>query len=214
MSGTVSVLTTPLVMLSLVGLRPSTVVANIAQNGSFEAALVAPDGSMTLPTGSTAITGWQVTGDSIDYVGTTWAASDGQRSVGLSGMMKGGVQQDLTTVPGTQYLVTFDMAGDPAGGPAMKTLQVSAGAGTAHFTFDTTGLSWPGAASNMNWATEQWSFAATGSTTTLTFESVDETPYGAALDNVSVLPVPSPGAIVLGGIGTILVGWLRQRKAL
>ena len=54
------------------------------QNGSFETGPT-PGGYVTLSAGDTQITGWTVTGDSVDYIGSYWPAADGSRSLDLSG---------------------------------------------------------------------------------------------------------------------------------
>jgi hypothetical protein len=104
------------------------------------------------------------------------------------------------------------MAGNPGGLPNIyaMTMDVSAtGSGspqTASFQFDTTGHS----ISAMGWQPEQFVFTADAPSTTLQFMSttsiVGNLGYGPALDNVSVVPVPLPGAILLGLLGLSAAG--------
>jgi choice-of-anchor C domain-containing protein len=169
---------------------------NLIVNGSFEESSINPGTYQDLPAGSTAITGWTVTGH-IDYVAALWAASDGKHSLDLDGSAcnthtptgcLGGVKQSFATVAGQKYDVSFDLAGNPLNGPKVKTLKVSAAGQTQNFAFDITGHS----AAHMGWKTEHWTSTATAAETTIEFDSADNAPslsgYGPALDNVIIKP--------------------------
>jgi choice-of-anchor C domain-containing protein len=173
-------------------------VSAILQNGSFETV----DGSLislsaiTVPMGSTAIYGWLVGGNGIQLMNTTgvWDASQGGvYSLKLNSPTgPGSILQDIFTLPGDLYQVSFDLAGDPTGGPAVKTLRVSAAGQSQDFTFDTTGK----AARNMGWVTNNWTFRANSTITPLVFQSLDNGANGPALDNVKVI---HPANLVLNG---------------
>ncbi|WP_419546138.1 choice-of-anchor C family protein [Microcystis sp.] len=162
--------------------------ANLIQNGSFETATVNPGSFLQLDAVSTAITGWTVSQGTIDYIGTYWQASEGSRNLDLSGANAGGIQQTFNTTVGETYRVTFDLAGNTDYSPTIKEMRVSAGGNSADFSFDITGKS----RSNMGWVSKSWGFTATGTTTTLSFLNLVDTPYGPALDNVSVIALSPP----------------------
>lgn len=183
-------------------------------NGSFENGTNPPavGNFRTLNTGNTDITGWVVQANGIDWVEKNfWQASNGNYSVDLSALSAGGIQQTFDTVVGTQYTVSFDLAGNPEGGPVVKSVDVLATGGvTSNYTFDTTGKSRP----NMGWLTKSYSFTASSTSTTLSFTSLNGTPFGPALDNVSVTAVPVPAGMLLALTGLPMVGvvgWFRRR---
>jgi len=135
--------------------------ANLIVNGSFE---TGPDPGklITLPNGSTDIFGWTVAPDAVDYIGTLWVASDGGRSLDLdnSGGF-GGIEQTFQTTPGVDYLVTFDMSGNPYRGfndPPIKRMGVTAAGKSDIFLFDV--LVEGNSYVNMEWVTHSWQFTA------------------------------------------------------
>jgi choice-of-anchor C domain-containing protein len=191
---------------------PGGAQAAMFTNGSFEAG-EAPGGYTTLYTSSTAITGWTVSSGSIDYIGSLWAASDGSRSLDLSGGDVGSIAQAFDTVIGRAYKVTYDLAGNPQGGVAEKRLSVFAsGAGNVASTesFDTTGRT----EAAMGWSRRSYSFVADSATTTLSFSSLTAGAYGPALDNVAVtalsaVPEPATWGMMIAGFG--LAGGVLRR---
>jgi choice-of-anchor C domain-containing protein len=162
-------------------------------NGSFEAS--SPLGpQLNFPGGSTDITGWTVIGGNVDYMdsasanpGLVWQAAEGTRSLDLAGSPgMGGMAQSFETIAGGQYHVSFAMAGNYSGSPAIKTMEVRAAGQSATFTFDTTDKN----AANMGWEYHTWTFTATGSSTTLELLNATSESggiyYGPVLDDVSV----------------------------
>jgi choice-of-anchor C domain-containing protein len=170
----------------LFGFAPAF-AASLINNGGFEAG-TEPGAFTQVNAGGTNITDWIVNSGSVDYIGTYWNASEGSRSIDLSGSEAGVISQTFTTVIGNTYKVTFDLAGNPAGGPTVKTLTVSATGGTTDpYTFDTTGKT----TIDMGWTSKTYNFVATSTSTTLTFASTTAGYFGPALDNVVVEAVTS-----------------------
>ena len=201
--GIVSVLSTTLPLLLF---TTNSASANLIGNGSFETG-TDPGGFTTLSTGSTAIDNWTVTGGDIEYIGSYWQASDGQRSLDLNGNVPGAIAQTFNTTTGQSYLVTFDLAGNPDDLPLIKNMTVEAAGQSEDFNFDITGKT----LSNMGWTPQSWQFTANNTQTTLEFTSLTNSGFGPALDNVAVVPVPEPGTII-GSLTLLGLGTLSRRK--
>jgi choice-of-anchor C domain-containing protein len=160
-------------------------------NGSFEDGTYTDNGGFEelSAVDSTTIAGWTVSAGSVDWIGSYWQAQEGSMSLDLNGTSAGTVTQTFDTTVGNTYDVSFYLAGNPDGLPAVKTLEVSATGGTpSSYSFDTTGFS----RDSMGWTVQEYSFVATSTSTTLSFTSTVEGAFGPALDNVAVTETAPP----------------------
>jgi choice-of-anchor C domain-containing protein len=156
-------------------------------NGSFETPVVTPGTFVNLGAGA-SIGAWTVSQGHVDLIGAGfWQAADGVQSVDLSGSafpIVGGVTQSFTTVPLLKYRVSYSLAGNPAGGPTVKTGQVLANGNVIQsFSFDITGKT----LANMGYVHKVATFVATGLTSTVEFRSSVNTAFGPAIDDVDVV---------------------------
>ena len=203
--------------------------ANLITNGSFEIPLV-PVGSFTnFASGSTGITGWTVVGPQASVVSTAFTqsgilfpAADASQWVDLTGFNANsveGVEQTVTTTPGTQYTLSFSVGNvnNPGGiFGTTSTVNVRLGGigGTLLGSFTN---------SNATLGTQTWQqfttmFTAAGSSITLDFLNGDPSGDNSnGLDNVNLTAngatVPEPSTLSLLVLGGIAVGLVRRRKA-
>ena len=176
------------VTLILIGATVRPTAAQLV-NGSFESGLQDPGGMwITYHSPSNVIDGWSVSFGSIDYIGGWWQASEGVRSIDMTGASAGQISQTVPTIPGLTYVVTFDMSGNP-GPPSVKLMTVTADAGQAQtFSYDT--IATGNTQADMKWEVKQYTFTATGATTLLAFTSDVPGFSGPTLDNVRLEEVP------------------------
>lgn len=200
-----------IIAASLVLFAASSASAVSITNGSFElGAEIAPGGFRTVQAlNTTAITGWKVGGAGVDYVGTYWQAADGVRSIDLSGRNAGSVSQTISTVAGKTYKVLFLLSGNPDGGLGQKIAVTSVSGSIPDIETYTVGAA--NSRTNMLWQRYSYIFTAFDSTSDLTFAGATRTPYGPALDNVSITALPEPETWAMLVVGMGLVGFSVRR---
>ena len=203
------------VFVLLIGVagRPASAQTNLLLNGSFESPVISGP-FVAVPAGGT-LTNWIVGGDGIDIIRDYWQHSDGEQSIDLSNLEAGNISQTVSTTFGATYNLIFDMAGNPAGGDTIKDMNVDiTGYASSLQQFNITGFS----QTNMGWSQRTISFVALGPSTTITFTSLDNNPFGPALDNVRLIEdvsagvVPEPGTLALLGSGIGMAAVLRRRR--
>ncbi len=190
--------------LASIVLAGATLAFSGPTNPSFETGTYVDGGSgfEQLNAGDTSLDGWTVDSGSVDWIGTYWLAQEGSMSIDMSGANAGAISQTFATTIGNTYTVSFALSGNPAGGPAVKTLDVSAtGGAVSNYTYDVTGND----LTNMNWTQAEYSFLATSASTTLSFMSTTPGAFGPAIDNVVVTEtVPVKDDCKQGGWQTMI----------
>jgi choice-of-anchor C domain-containing protein len=185
----------------------------ILVNGSFESGpVIAPFEDINIAGGSTAITGWTVTGNVIDYLGPPWDVTDGERGIDLDGNDGiGGIEQTFATVPGQPYFLRFDLSGNPHGTPLEKLMRLDIAGLTQTYSHDSSGQT----RDALLWQAITVLFVASDSTSTVAFTSLSpaDNSFGALIDNVRIDPVPEPATLLLVGAGGLgLLASIRRRN--
>ncbi len=169
-------------------LAPSALLAQQFHNGSFTEGKY-PEGEVLVKIDSKShiLSGWTVTHD-VDWVGSYWPASDGKRSIDLSGEHAGSISQTFSTKTGVTYRVTFDLAANPDGAPDVKKMRVTATGGAAmNYTVAIAGHN----KANMGWTAKVYTFRASKAKSKLTFASLTNTECGPAICHVQVTALPA-----------------------
>lgn len=177
------------------GLTGTLTILTLPQivNGSFETGIAPGKSTLLLAGDTTSLLGWTV-GGTVDIVGTAWIASNGARSVDLSGITPGDISQTVGgLIAGVTYRLTFDLSGSyDSIRTSANNLDVSAtGNATQLFTFDKNNT-----IVEMMYDHLFYDFTATGSSSVIDFAGLDVGDYGAVLDNVTIGLPPQNAALV------------------
>ena len=207
---------TPMIAILSILLSASQLAqANLVTNGSFESGAFVPnaDNTMSLPNGSTAMTGWTVIADSLSWINTPnpWSVlpSDGNFFLDFTDYQQtpafGGVSQTITTVAGQLYDLSFDLGSSNLYGRP-NSISASAGSTVQVFTGSSTG-------GISDWQHFVLPFTAPSTSTTISLTGVAGFAY-IGLDNVSVSAVPLPASVwlFLSGIGALFARFRRQAR--
>lgn len=206
------------------GLASMPARAQFVVNGDFEIVdgVVPANGFLTLPAGSTALTGWTIGAvvpgpgnSSIDVVdrGYFVPPAGGNYIVDLVGTPgAASISQNLLLAPG-QYKLDFDYAGNFQSGDPFKAAYVQTGnTFSVLVAFGTVGALQPGG--TPDWRHASYIFdAIVPPPTTLAFTNIAGGQFsGVLLDNVRVSAVPEPESYAMMIAGLLMIGRIAHRR--
>ena len=179
----------------------ASAATNLVQDGSFESTVT--DSWTTVYNGDTA---WTTTSHGLEIRndGTAGTAQDATKFAELDTDVNTWISQDLATVAGQEYKLTFYIEDRPGTVASTNGLSFSVSNATGN-TSSTIG-------SVSNWTEYSYWFTGTGSPSTLTFTALGTSDgYGSSLDNISVTAVPEANSIMMLAAGLGLLGLARRR---
>jgi hypothetical protein len=112
--------------------------------------------------------------------------------IDMNGNVPGSITQTVTTIPGEDYKLSFQLSGNPSWDQTYFTMYVDVGGSITPF-------SWTNPAYGNDWGSESISFVATSAATSITFTSTSYTPYP------QILAGPMIGDVDVYGPGEELV---------
>ena len=172
--------------LSMVG----TALADVT-NGGFEQPVV-PDGTfIDYGAGDPSIPGWVIASGSVDVVNKNltgvFPVHGGLQSLDLNGFGPGTIYQDVPTIEGHTYQLTFYLSGNPFCTFSVRTLTVTAGSTVASYAFAPDPTANP--FGNQPFIQEVLSFTGAAPSTRVQFASTAGDCGGPVLDDISVTDV-------------------------
>lgn len=186
----------------------------LVKNGNFESYLMAPGqwtipnvADRNIPVGTQFLDGWKIESP-IDY-SAEWKNLDGNYSVDLAAHPgAGAISQEILTTPGSNYLLTFLLSGNPdpafSGESPIKSVRVTTGSSSRVLSFDI--ASETNSFLDMKWKKISVPFLAQGDSTTLRFSSENAGSFsGAVIDGIIVAPFTPPDITIQL---TVRVCWL------
>ncbi|GMT98861.1 hypothetical protein KH5H1_29800 [Corallococcus caeni] len=148
---------------------------NVATNGSFETNAIASN-YVVLSAGSTALPGWTITSGIKVMRSPYKAAQNGLQSIDLNGLGAGSLYQDVPTVVGAGYTVTFYLSNSPNCATVSRSATINYGPSSASFSN-----------ASASWSLRTYVFNATSTTSRIQLTSTSGgVGCGLAIDNLQV----------------------------
>ncbi|NOK39733.1 DUF642 domain-containing protein [Corallococcus exercitus] len=150
----------------------------VSTNGSFETNSIGASNYVVLSAGSTALPGWTITSGIKVMKSTYKAAQNGVQSIDLNGLGAGSLYQDVPTVVGGGYTLTFWVSNSPNCTTVSRSATVNYGPSSASIS---------NASGTWGSFPRTYVFNATSTTSRIQFTSTSGgVSCGLAIDNVTV----------------------------